>query len=77
MITDRKKLTSQGPPWGITGREAGRAYSGDGAQVRRIPRSRVGCSQKAGTDNSEMERINNLCLGGRKTGAGLVWLSEK
>ena len=77
LITDRKRLTSQGPPWGITGREAGRAYSGDGAQVRRIPGSRVGWSQKAGTDNSEMERINNLCLGGRKTGAGLVWLSEK
>ena len=42
LITDRKRLTSQGTPWGITGREAGRAYSGDGAQVRRIPGSRVG-----------------------------------
>ena len=27
--------------------------------------------------SSEIDLINNLCLGGRKTATGLAWLSEK
>lgn len=76
MITDTKRLTSQVPPWGChweRGRESlfweqGSCGEDSGKQGWMLSKSQ---------GSSEIDLINNLCLGGRKTGTELAWLSEK